>query len=174
MNLIETAQLGMEWENLILKAKPEYFVTLTFMYSFGDSVTEEAMRFFIRAINNRLPRKHRGRLNGFVCAERIIRKAKYEGTYHFHILLCDLNSKVENTLAWLTNSVNQSCRRLRSPAGVRMADVFNTNVQSIKYEKHKKSKCILYCTKDIYRFDRPSGWQILFIKNGEVTDRLHT
>lgn len=168
--LIERTRLGMEWELFVTEAGIEYFVTQTFKRRYADRTLEEAMRFFVVALDKRLPRKFRHTLTGFVCAERITKKAYFEGTYHFHFLLCNLNAFIPDAYVWLCQATEKIVFRIKSPTGKPMMSLRNIMVQPI--DPSTEQDCAAYEVKDIHRRDRPAGSQILFIKNGSVEGRL--
>lgn len=194
MNLEQRVRLGYGILEYLEGKQPQYACALVYRNSYSDSVSEQAMRVFVRRLITRLPRRARKTFGGLVLAERHI-KVKLEGSYHFHFLLWGLDESMPDAFNWLTNQARRaafelyprepshlcdcgiaakrgmprSCRGGMSCRGPRMTRPSATKVQVIDRTPEKACE---YVTSDIYRLDTPEGGQFLDIGPNGVTSHL--
>ena len=194
MNLEQRVRLGYSYLQHLKGQQPQYTCALVYRYSYSDSVSEQAMRAFVRKLITRLPRRARKTFGGLVLAERHS-KVSLDGSYHFHFLLWGLNESVPDAFNWLTHNARRaaselyprepshlcdcgiaavrgrpkSCRGGTSCRGPRMTRPSATKVQVIDRTPEKAYE---YVTSDIYRLDTPEGGQFLDIGPNGVTGHL--
>lgn len=194
MNLEQRVRLGVGYLEHLKERKPQYALALVYRYSYSDSVSEQAMKTFVRKLVTRLPRRARNSFGGLVGAERHT-KVKLDGSYHFHFLLWGLDESMPDAFNWLTNQSRRaaselypreagplcdcgvaarqgrpkSCRGGMSCRGPRMTRPSATKVQFIDRTPEKAYE---YVTSDIYKLDTPEGGQFLDVGPNGVTGHL--
>lgn len=194
LNIEQRARLGFGYLEYLKERNPEYFVTLTYRYPYGDRLAEEGMRGFVLKLLNRMPRSTRSNFGGLVCAERHT-DPKFEGSYHFHFLFWGLDESMPDAHSWLTANVVRAASELHprlagplcdcaeaatrkrpktcpgglSCRGPKMSGANWVDVQRIEWAPTAVDE---YTTKDIYRSDRPSGIQLINISPSGVTASL--
>lgn len=196
MNLEQRARLEQGYLELLKGKEPQYQLALVYRKSYSDTVSEQAMRTFVRKLITRLPRRTRKDFGGLVLAERhTTAELGLDGSYHFHFLLWGLNESMPDAFDWLTNQARRAAMELypREPShlcdceiaakhgrpksclggmscrGPRMTNRKATFVQAIDRTPRKAHE---YVTSDINRFDSPSGGQFLDIGFNGVTGNL--
>ena len=194
LNIEQRARLGFGYLEYLKERNPEYFVTLSYRYPYGDRLAEEGMRGFVLKLLNRMPRSTRRNFGGLVCAERHA-DVKFEGTYHFHFLFWGLDESMLDAHSWLTANVVKAaselhprppgprcdcakakkrnrpkiCKGGMSCRGPRMSGANWVDVQKIEWTPEKVQE---YVIKDIYRSDSAAGEQVLSIGPSGVAGNL--
>lgn len=194
LNIEQRARLGFGYLEYLKGRNPEYFVTLTYRYPFGDRIAEEGMRGFVLKLLNRMPRSTRRNFGGLVSAERHT-DPKFDGSYHFHFLLWGLDESMPDAYSWLSANVVRAASELHprpagplcdcaeaeaqkrhktclgglSCRGPKMSGASWVNVQSVQ---HAPEPLLSYIVKDLYRTDSQAGGQILNIGPSGVTGNL--
>lgn len=194
LNIEQRARLGFGYLEYLKEHNPEYFVTLTYRYRYGDRLAEEGMRAFVQKLLNRMPRSTRRNFGGLVCAERHT-DVKFEGTYHFHFLFWGLDESMPDAYSWLTANVVKAASELYPrPAGplcdcaeaaiqkrpktcpgglsCRGPKMSGANWVDVQRIEHTHPAVNEYTTKDIYRSERPYGMQLIDISPKGVTAGL--
>lgn len=194
LNIEQRARLGFGYLEYLKGQSPEYFVTLTYRYSYGDRLAEDGMRGFVLKLINRMPRHARRNFGGLVCAERHT-DSKFDGAYHFHFLFWGLNKSMSDAYDWLKANVvraaselhprtpgprcdcseaarqgrPQTCKGGLSCRGPRMSGANWVDVQQIG---PSTDACCAYLIDDVHRTDRAAGGQLLTIDGTGVTGRM--
>ncbi|HEY2345635.1 MAG TPA: hypothetical protein VGH80_07105 [Xanthomonadaceae bacterium] len=169
---LERFTLAKGWKDFTSNQQPEYFVTLTYRSPWGDGAAERGLKFFVKALVKSMPRRTINNIGGVVAAERTVKSVEFDGSYHFHIVLWGVNESMPDAAEWLQEAVVTTAIRMKSPTGAQMCHWRSVNFQCI--EKDDLDLVACYETKDIYKFERPAGAQMLFIKGHDVIGTVNT
>ncbi|MCX2893419.1 hypothetical protein ORG27_07480 [Stenotrophomonas lactitubi] len=194
MNLEQRIRLERGYLQYLAEHEPEYFVTLTYRYPYGDRIAEMAMNGFVLKLLNRLPKRTRPHFAGLVCSERHL-DVKFEGCYHFHFLFWGLDESMQDAYAWLQTNViraasdlyprlagprcdcaeakwqkrPKTCKGGLSCRGPQMSGPECVAVKRIDYTPEVVYE---YTVGDILRLDMPAGGQLLDISPSGVKGNL--
>lgn len=140
------------WGDLAESQAPEFFLSVTLKRNYADSVSIEAFKFAMRAIQRQVPSRRNFR--GVASLERTWKKAAFEGQLHLHALLWGVVGNVrEEPEAFMAELVTRSFMRLKDTAGRYMTRPKNIHLQYV-YDPEGASR---YTTKDLGKpMDRKS------------------
>lgn len=194
MNLEQRIRLERGYLQYLGEHEPEYFVTLTYRYPYGDRVAEMGMNGFVLKLLNRLPKRARPHFSGLVCAERHI-DVKFEGCYHFHFLFWGLDESLQDAYAWLQTNVIRAASALHPRLAGPRCDCAEAKRQkrpktckgglSCRGPQMSGPECVAvkridytpeivyeYTVEDVLRLDMPAGGQLLDISPSGVKGSL--
>lgn len=131
------------WGNLAKSQEPEFSLTATFKRPYADTVSIEAFKFALRAIQRRIP--SRRVLRGVATLERTRKNAHFEGRLHLHSLLWGVVGNVREPEQFLTQVVTEAFLKLRDAQGRRMTRKNNIKLQYV----YEPAGAAGYNTKDL-------------------------
>lgn len=136
------------WGDLAISQEPEFFLSANLSRSYADSVSIEAYKFAMRAIQRRVP--SRRPLRGIATLERTWQNAAFEGQLHLHALLWGVVANVQEPEAFMKRVVTHCFMKLRDSQRRRMTRPKNIHLQYV-YDPKGVSD---YATKDL---GKPKG-----------------
>jgi len=144
------------WGELAQSQAPEFFLNVTLKRPYADTVSVEAFKFAMRAIQKRVP--SRRALRGVASLERTWKSAYFEGCLHLHALLWGVVGNVKDPETFMAGVVTRAFMRLRDSRGRLMTRRSNIDLQFV-YDPAGASG---YTTKDIGEADgrRSRVWLI--------------
>jgi hypothetical protein len=131
------------WEHMTVKQHPEFFLTVTLKRNYADSVTIEAFKFAMRAIQRRVPSQ--GDIRGIASLERTWKNAAFEGQLHLHALLWGVMANVREPAEFMNDVAISSFMKLRDSKNRLMTRRSNIHLQFV-YDPEGVSR---YTNKDL-------------------------
>jgi hypothetical protein len=131
------------WGELAASQDPEFFLSVTLKRNYADSVTIDAFKFAMRAIQRRIPCRRAFR--GVASLERTWKNSAFEGQLHLHAILWGVVGHVSQPEKFMKDVVTSSFMKLRDSRKRLMTRRSNINLQDV-YDPGGASR---YTTKDL-------------------------
>lgn len=147
------------WGRLALGQSPEFLLTATLKRNYADSVSVQAFKFAMRAIQRRIPSPRV--LRGVATLERTWKKAAFEDQLHLHALLWGVVGNVSEPRAFMSEVTTKAFMKLRDAQGRKMTRPSNVHLQYVY-----SSGATSYATKDVGKTNRRRSRVWLVTPNG--------